>query len=79
MRAFGGPMNIDINEIISVLIYSGIGVVIFALAFYLMVQIIPFSVKKEIEEDQNTSLGVILGSVIIGLAMIISAVISSGA
>ena len=72
-------MNIDINEIISVLIYSGIGVVIFALAFYLMVQIIPFSVKKEIEEDQNTSLGVILGSVIIGLAMIISAVISSGA
>ena len=72
-------MNIDINEIISVLIYSGIGVVIFALAFYLMVQIIPFSVKKEIEEDQNTSLGIILGSVIIGLALIISAVISSGA
>lgn len=72
-------MNIDINEIISVLIYSGIGVVIFALAFYLMVQIIPFSVKKEIEEDQNTSLGIILGSVIIGLALIISAVIGSGA
>ena len=68
----------DINELIDVGIYSGIGIVVFALAFFVMVKISPFSVQKEIEEDQNISLGILMGSVIIGLAMIISAVVGSG-
>ena len=72
----GDPM--DINELIDVGIYSGIGIVVFALAFFVMVKISPFSVQKEIEEDQNISLGILMGSVIIGLAMIISAVVGSG-
>ena len=38
-------------------------------------KLMPFSVRKEIEEDQNTSLGIIIGSFLIGLAMIIAAAI----
>ena len=68
----------DINELLEVLVFSGIGVLVFAVAFFVMVKIAPFSVQKEIEEDQNTSLGIVMGSVIIGLAMIISAVIGGG-
>jgi uncharacterized membrane protein YjfL (UPF0719 family) len=37
------------------------------------VKVIPFSVRKEIEEDQNTALAIIMGSVILGLAIIIAA------
>ena len=48
----------DINDIIDVLVYSGLGVFVFALAFVVMVKVSPFSVQKEIEEDQNTSLGI---------------------
>ena len=33
-------------------------------------------VQKEIEEDQNTALGIVMGSVIIGLALIIASVVS---
>ena len=55
---------------------SFMGIIIFAIAFALMVKISPFSVKKEIEEDQNTSLGIIYGSVFIALAIIISAAVS---
>ena len=33
------------------------------------------SIRKEIEEDQNTSLGIILGSLIIGISIIISSAI----
>jgi len=33
--------------------------------------------KKEIEEDQNTALAIIIGAIMIGLAMIISAAIHS--
>ena len=69
-------MDIQVNEILEVLIYSGIGVMVFAIAFFVMVKLSPFSVQKEIEEDQNTALGIVMGSVIIGLALIIASVVS---
>ena len=56
-------------------IFVAIGLIVFALAFLIVVFVAPFSVKKEIEEDQNTSLAIIIGAVIIGVAMIISAAI----
>jgi uncharacterized membrane protein YjfL (UPF0719 family) len=52
-----------------------IGLIVFAVAFLIVVLVAPFSVKKEIEDDQNISLAIIIGSVIIGIAMIISAAI----
>ena len=65
----------DMEHIVSSLIYSGIGMVMFIVAFFIIVKISPFSVQKEIEEDQNTSLGIIIGSVMIGLSIIIAAAI----
>ncbi len=65
----------DMEHIVSSLVYSGIGMVMFIIAFFIIVKISPFSVQKEIEEDQNTSLGIIIGSVMIGLSIIIAAAI----
>ena len=62
-------------HIIGTIVYSLIGMVFFLLAFYIFNKIMPFSVRKEIEEDQNTSLGIIIGSFLIGLAIIIAAAI----
>jgi uncharacterized membrane protein YjfL (UPF0719 family) len=64
------------NTIEGTVIFVTIGLVVFTVAFLIVVLVAPFSVKKEIEEDQNTSLAIIIGSIIIGLAMIISAAIS---
>lgn len=64
---------INVQQLLTSLVYTAVGIVVFALAFYLMAKVIPFSVRKEIEEDQNTALGVIMGSVVIGLAIIIAA------
>ena len=58
-------------------IFVAFGLVVFALAFLIIVLVAPFSVKKEIEDDQNTSLSIIIGAVIIGVAMIISAAVHS--
>ena len=63
----------ELDVLLATLLYSGVGVGVFALAFVVMVKVAPFSVQKEIEEDQNTSLGIVMGSVIIGLAIIIAA------
>jgi putative membrane protein len=66
---------LDVSSILGALIYSLIGIVLFAIAFLVIVKIAPFSIRKEIEEDQNTSLGIIIGAVIIGISMIISAAV----
>ena len=59
----------------STVIFVALGLIVFTIAFLIVVLVAPFSVKKEIEEDQNTSLAIIIGSIIIGIAMIISAAI----
>jgi putative membrane protein len=64
-----------VANIVSSLVFVGIGVVVFLLAFLLITKITPFSIRKEIEEDQNTALGIVIGSVIIGLAIIVAAAI----
>jgi uncharacterized membrane protein YjfL (UPF0719 family) len=55
--------------------YTLFGLIIFGLAFWLIVKVSPFSIRKEIEDDQNTSLAILIGSVILGLAIIIASVI----
>jgi putative membrane protein len=61
--------------LVTTIIFVLLGLLIFAVAFIIIIYVSPFSVKKEIEEDQNTSLGIIIGSVILGIAIIIAAAI----
>jgi uncharacterized membrane protein YjfL (UPF0719 family) len=56
-------------------IFVALGLVVFAVAFLIVVLVAPFSVKKEIEDDQNTSLAIIIGSIILGVSIIIAAAI----
>jgi putative membrane protein len=58
---------------LSTVVYSVIGLAVFGLAFLLMVKISPFSIRKEIEKDQNVALAIIVGSVFVSLAIIIQA------
>ena len=59
----------------SSVVFSAIGLVMFAIAFKVLQVLLPFSIKKEIEEDQNVALGVVIGAVMLGLALIIAAAI----
>ena len=72
-------MIVKLDDLLPVLtttvIFVAIGLIVFAIAFLIVVLVAPFSVKKEIEEDQNTALAIIIGALIIGIAMIISAAI----
>jgi uncharacterized membrane protein YjfL (UPF0719 family) len=57
-------------------LYSGVGILMFAVSFLIIRAISPFSLRKEIEEDQNVALAILIGSVILGLSIIIAAAIS---
>lgn len=55
--------------------YTVFGVIVFAIAFFVMVKVSPFSIRKEIEDDQNVAVAVLMAAVILGLAIIIAAVL----
>ncbi len=63
------------RPLLATVIYSLLGILIFAFGFFLMNKLAPFSLRKEIEDDQNTALAVVMGSVILGLAIVIAAAI----
>ena len=58
-------------------VYALIGVVTFAIAFVVMEKVAPFSLRKELAEDDNIAVGIVLGAVVIGLSIIIASAIGS--
>jgi len=67
-----------LNQVIAAVIFTLVGVVFFGIAFLAITKMVPFSIRKEIEVDQNTALGIIIGSAIIGLALVIAAAVGGG-
>ncbi len=65
-----------IQSLANVAVYTVVGLILFALAFFIMGKATPFSLRKEIEEDQNIALAIVIASVIIGIALIIVAAIT---
>lgn len=69
-------LSAHLDQLIWTLIYAFIGMGVFGFAFFVMTKVTPFSIRHEIEEDHNTALAVIIGSVNIGLAIVIAAAIA---
>ncbi|NOK08832.1 MULTISPECIES: DUF350 domain-containing protein [Corallococcus] len=67
---------VTLQGVLASIIYSLIGLVVFVAGFYVIRLILPYDVHKEIEVDQNVALGIVIGSFILGLAIIIAAAIS---
>jgi putative membrane protein len=61
--------------LLSSVVYSAIGIVIYVVAYKVMERVLPFNVAKELHEDQNTAVGVLLGAMMLGLAIIIASAI----
>ncbi len=69
------PLSQLPEMVISTLVFVGIGLIFFTIAFGIIVKMTPFSVRKELEEDHNTAMAIVIGSVIIGIALIVSAAV----
>ena len=69
------PLEGLLPVVITTLVFVVIGLIVFALAFLIIAKAAPFSVRKEIEEDQNIALAIVIASVILGSALIIAAAV----
>ena len=68
---------IQLGELIAPIVYAFVGVGLMGVFWKMITSLSPFPIVKEIEEDQNVALAVLIGAVFIAIAIIIAAVILS--
>ena len=68
-------MNWDstVQRLVEAVLFGAIGIALFFFVFKGIVKAAPFSIRKEIEEDQNVALAVLVGAIFVGIAMIVAA------
>lgn len=77
-KSRGGIFSrVYLADIVATLIYSLLGLAVALFGYKVYDWITPFDLRKELEIDQNTSLGIVAGSIILGLCIIIAASIMS--
>jgi uncharacterized membrane protein YjfL (UPF0719 family) len=64
-----------LGTFLNALIYAFTGVGVFALCFAILDMITPYDLWKEICEDRNMALGVMVGAAALGICIIIAAAI----
>lgn len=64
------------EALVSSAAFSLVGLLVFGIAFVLMGKLAPFSLRKEIEEDHNVALAIIMAGVIIGIALVVSSAVA---
>ena len=64
-----------ITEIVSTLVYGLIGIGLCVLGYFAFDRLAGLDLQRELVEDQNTSLGIMLAGVFIGIAIVVAAAI----
>ena len=75
MLALFIPLENLLPVLVTTIVFVILGLIVFALAFLVITKAAPFSVRKEIEDDQNIALAIVIASVILGSALIIAAAV----
>jgi putative membrane protein len=61
--------------LLNALVYAVLGILIFVVAFAAIDKLTPYHLWKEIVEDHNTALAILIGAMSIGICVIIAAAI----
>ncbi|MEO9651753.1 MAG: DUF350 domain-containing protein [Roseobacter sp.] len=69
--------SIVVPEVLGTVFYTLLGLSLLVICWMIIEKVTPFSLRKEIEEDQNMAVAVLMASVFVSLSIIIAAVILS--
>ncbi len=64
-----------ISNVIAALVFAVLGIVAFLGAFWVVDRITPYSLWKEIVDEHNSALAILIGFVALGISIIIAAAI----
>jgi putative membrane protein len=68
-------MSVQLSNFASAVIYAALGIVIFASAFFIIDRVTPYNLWKEIVQEHNTALAILLGAMSIGICVIIASAV----
>jgi putative membrane protein len=68
-------MNVQIGNAVNAILYAAIGIGIFIIAFFVIDKITPYHLWKEIVQEHNTALAILLGAMSIGICIIIASAV----
>ena len=68
-------MGIQLSNVVNAVVYAGIGIVIFLVAFLVLDRVTPYNLWKEIVQEHNTALAILLGGMSLGICVIIAAAV----
>ena len=63
------------SNVLAAVIFAGLGILVFVIAFVLLDRMTPYTLWREIIEEHNTALAILLGAVSLGICLIIAAAI----
>ena len=66
---------INYAYLINALVYSVLGLVLFALGFYVLDKLTPYNLWQEIVQNKNSALATVVGAAAIGISLIIASAI----
>ena len=64
---------LDPSHLVAAVVYSGLGIVVFALAFVVIDKLTPYDLWQELIAKQNRALGTVVAGMSIALGIIIAA------
>lgn len=67
--------SFNVAAFINALVYAILGVVIFVLSFLVMDKLTPYDLWKEIVEEKNVALAIMVGLMSLGIGVIIAAAV----
>lgn len=65
----------DTHALLNAVVYAALGIIIFAIAFVLIDKLTPYHLWKEIVDDKNVALAILVGALSIGICIIIAAAV----
>lgn len=63
------------GALLNAIVYAALGIMIFVIAFAVVDKLTPYHLWKEIIEDKNIALAILVGAMSIGMCMIIAAAV----
>ena len=67
--------DVHAGPLLAALLYAFVGLVIFGVAFVVVDRLTPYHLWKEIIDEKNTALAIVVGAMAVGISIIVASAI----
>jgi uncharacterized membrane protein YjfL (UPF0719 family) len=68
-------MNIVVNNVLNAVVFAFLGIIVFTIFFVVLDKLTPYHLWKEIVQEHNQALAILIGALSIGICIIIAAAV----